>query len=221
MSTENLSPSARWDRFYEVAKPHPFGEGFKHGEELLEHLTDLDVLDLGAGSGRLALLMAERGNRVTAVDVSHAAVSAMQSAAEYLNDDGQLTAIQANLAEIDRLEHLVQTPKFDVITSVNVIQFMDRGSVQQMFDFVSDRLDADGEFFIRGPHAEPPKFGGHEYADKGALNQYELTLMLQNSGLRIATYRDIQWPPTEHRLMPQPAYWAVACVDPISFNEDF
>jgi SAM-dependent methyltransferase len=65
------------------------------------------VLDLGAGTGRVALDLAARGHHVTAVDSDPELVDELRARAERLAADGTVTAVHGDVRELDlgRLPH--------------------------------------------------------------------------------------------------------------------
>ena len=61
------------------------------------------MLDLGCGDGRHSIPLARAGHRVTAIDVSPAAIAAIARAARRAHDDGRrlsLEIVQADLAAV-------------------------------------------------------------------------------------------------------------------------
>ena len=217
--TERMKSREHWDglfrRSHEAGTPM-YGEGFRSGgEALIEHLSDRDVLDLGAGDGRLTLAMAANGNRVTSIDFSEEAIDHVRKLAEEL-DQGEVSAHVADLSDIERLRELLGDKTFDVVTFVNVLQFMDTEDVDNLFGLVAERLSPNGEMLIRAPQRKPPMFDTPEYAGKGALNQHELETSLQQAGLTLANYKEMAWPVKGNRTGEQPAYWAFAVHHPLS-----
>lgn len=75
-------PQRFWDQRFLDAGGHPFGiEPNATVAEVVAPLPPGDALDLGAGDGRNALWLADRGWRVTAVDISEVALEHMHEAA--------------------------------------------------------------------------------------------------------------------------------------------
>ena len=195
-----------------------YGEGFRtEGEQLIEHLTDRDILDLGAGDGRLALAMAANGNRVMALDFSEAAVSQISTQADQL-DAGEVDARVVDLSDAMQVAKATEGRKFDVVTLVNVIQFMDRERIEELWSVVAEQLEPNGEVLIRGPQPKPPLFHTPEHENRGAYSQFELASALDRAGLALVNYKQFDWPPTKSRTGSQPAYWAFAQHHPLSIK---
>jgi SAM-dependent methyltransferase len=105
--------SALWDRKYEaglpsLTKPDPF---FVSAYERLVHPSFSKpglALDLAAGLGRHTLWLANKGWKVSAVDVSEVAIRKLGHAA------GQLK-VNMNLLAIDAAEYFFEPAAFDLI----------------------------------------------------------------------------------------------------------
>lgn len=86
-----------WESAYsDPSGADPFGSAAKELIDLLPHLSQGSaVLDLGCGEGRNALCCARAGMRVTAVDISAAAISKLSSKA-----DSAGLALQAHQSDV-------------------------------------------------------------------------------------------------------------------------
>lgn len=71
-----------YNRFYANAVEHAYGKPNKIVELIPDYITSGSVLDLGAGDGRHALFLAQKGFSVTAVDTSGAALEKMKRFAD-------------------------------------------------------------------------------------------------------------------------------------------
>ncbi len=67
--------------FFNKTKESSFGEPVKMVERLAELIPAGSVLDIGAGDGRNALYLAEKGFAVTAIDLSEAGIAKLQRTA--------------------------------------------------------------------------------------------------------------------------------------------
>jgi tellurite methyltransferase len=123
-NTAPKSPSSApfWDYAYANAtRPDTFCGG-EPSVQLVEVAVKLPpgakVLDLGCGDGRNALYFAERGFAVTAVDVSEAAINAVQRFAR-ARDLTVATSIQD-------MRHYVPDSAFDLIIAEGCLHLIER-----------------------------------------------------------------------------------------------
>jgi S-adenosylmethionine-dependent methyltransferase len=84
--------------------------------------TELRVLDLGGGTGGLAVPVAELGHQVTVVDPSPDALAALDRRASEAGVDHGLRAVQGDAADL--LEH-VEAGAFDVVLCHGVLEVVD------------------------------------------------------------------------------------------------
>jgi SAM-dependent methyltransferase len=131
---------ALWDRKYEeglpsLTKPDPFFIS------AYERLVDRSfpnagmALDLAAGLGRHALWLADRGWRVSAVDVSEIAIGKLSQAAGQLN-------VRINLFAVDAAEYDFASARFDLIV---LFYHLDRG----VFPKIVSALNPGGLFVCK------------------------------------------------------------------------
>ncbi|MDX1619666.1 MAG: class I SAM-dependent methyltransferase, partial [Nitriliruptorales bacterium] len=86
----------RWNQRFLDEGLHPWGrEPNTTVAEIVAPLTPGDVLDLGAGEGRNAHWLADRGWRVTAVDISSVALETLRE--DSWGEGWDLTTIHADL----------------------------------------------------------------------------------------------------------------------------
>jgi SAM-dependent methyltransferase len=71
--------------------------------QVLQHGTPLDVVDLGVGTGGLAVAVAELGHRVTVVDPSPDALAALARRADEQGVADRVTGQQGDLADLPGL----------------------------------------------------------------------------------------------------------------------
>jgi S-adenosylmethionine-dependent methyltransferase len=84
--------------------------------------ADLQVLDLGGGTGGLAVPIAELGHRVTVVDPSPDALAALDRRANESGVDERLRGVQGDAADL--LDH-VAAAEFDLVLCHDVLEFVD------------------------------------------------------------------------------------------------
>jgi S-adenosylmethionine-dependent methyltransferase len=84
--------------------------------------ADLQVLDLGGGTGGLAVPIAELGHRVTVVDPSPDALAALDRRADESGVDHRLRGVQGDAADL--LDH-VGAAEFDLVLCHGVLEFVD------------------------------------------------------------------------------------------------
>lgn len=123
-NTKRNTPSSTpfWDAAYTNAvSPDTFGGG-KPSVQLVDIAPKLPpgakVLDLGCGDGRNALYFAERGCEVFAVDVSEAAIGAVQRFARARD-------LSANTAVQDMRNYIPRT-EFDLVISEGCLHLIER-----------------------------------------------------------------------------------------------
>jgi SAM-dependent methyltransferase len=83
---------------------------------------ELRVLDLGGGTGGLAVPIAELGHRVTVVDPSPDALAALDRRAAERGVDDQIHGVQGDAADL--LDH-VEAATFDVVLCHGVLEVVD------------------------------------------------------------------------------------------------
>jgi ubiquinone/menaquinone biosynthesis C-methylase UbiE len=91
-----------------------------HG--VLAPLTDATVLDIGGGTGGLAVRVAELGHRVTVVDPNPDALAILGRRAEESDVADRVTAVQGDLAE---LPSLVESGSVDVVLCHGVLEIVE------------------------------------------------------------------------------------------------
>ncbi|HEY1706442.1 MAG TPA: methyltransferase domain-containing protein [Trebonia sp.] len=103
-------PALVWDVLREVLAARSAGTGRQ----------ELDIVDVGGGTGGFAVELAELGHRVTVVDLSPDALAAAQRRAA--ERQVSLTAVQG---EADALDSLVGTGTADLVICHNVLEYVD------------------------------------------------------------------------------------------------
>jgi tellurite methyltransferase len=132
------SPSD-WDAKYRLAAEAPASEPASIVRELLPLLPMGRALDVACGAGRHALLLAARGQRVTAVDFSGVALDSLEGRArdrqipvwrnKRVHEAGKHPRGGIELAQVDLEEAALPERSFDLILC---IQYLQRSLFAQM-----------------------------------------------------------------------------------------
>ena len=122
-----------------------------------------NVLDLGCGIGRHAVMLAKEGFKVTAVDSSKEAIRMLRSKAA--KEKCKIKIIEGNYAQ-----DLFPAGSFDFILAFNVIYHGYRGDFENAVNLVHRWLKPGGLFFFTCPTRKDAKFGSGE---KAAPNTYK------------------------------------------------
>lgn len=117
-----------------------------------------EVLDLGCGIGRHALIFAREGFHVTAVDSSKEALQLVEERAEK-------EGLKIKLVKGNYLESLFEPSSFHLIICYNVIYHGTREEFQRALEHCSMYLIQGGLLFFTCPSREDGKYGhGEEIA---------------------------------------------------------
>lgn len=121
--------------------------------------TNCNLLDLAGGSGRLAVLLAADGLKVTVADFS----DEMLSLADQHGNENNVTLqlVQADMRDLSAF------PKFDVITCYadSLCYLDDEADVMQVFSEVFNHLTTNGTFLfdVITPHQTDDIYPGYMY----------------------------------------------------------
>lgn len=151
-----------WDMYWSNSENFDFWE--RPAPSMIQLCKTLDpkkrpeVLDLGCGIGRHALVLAKEGFSVTAVDRSK---EALQVVEERAKREGLIIKIK----EGNYLEPLFKADSFHIIISYNVIYHGTREEFQKALELCSNYLSQEGLLFFTCPSREDGKYGqGEEVA---------------------------------------------------------
>jgi tellurite methyltransferase len=114
-----------------------------------------DVLDIGCGAGRHALLFANAGFSVTAVDSSKEALSVLRN---QVHKEG----IPMKIVDGDYSQDLVPQRSFDLILAYNVLYHGYRTDFQEAIHLIHRWLKPNGLFFFTCPTRRDGKYGNGE-----------------------------------------------------------
>lgn len=145
--------------------------------------TPQKILDVGCGAGTMSLYLANKGNDVVGIDISHKAIKAGKESAKYLG----LTNISFGVMEFPQ-----ETPKekFDIITCFEVLEHLEKDSlaIRKIFSL----LNPGGFVFFSVPSLNAPlnrlKLTKDFDRNVGHLRRYlkeDLTKMIKNQGFDV------------------------------------
>lgn len=129
----------------------------------LDRETIHDVLDLGCGIGRHAILFAEAGFKVTAADDS-------QNALEILREKASGKRVNIFCIEASCTEDSFTESSFDLVLGYNVLYHGHRDDFDESVQLVYKYLRPEGFFFFTCPTRQDAKYGNGE---KIAENTYK------------------------------------------------
>jgi tellurite methyltransferase len=121
----------------------------------LERSTIKDVLDVGCGIGRHALLLVERGYNVTALDSSAEALEVLRNR---ISEKGA----KIKIVQGDYSQDIFPHKSFDFIIAYNVLYHGYRENVKKSIDLIYNWLRPEGLFFITCPSRRDGKYGDGE-----------------------------------------------------------
>lgn len=129
----------------------------------LDRQTIRDVLDLGCGIGRHAILFAESGFTVTAVDDS-------QNALDILREKASERQVTITCIKGSYTEDIISDNSFDFVIAYNVLYHGYKEDFDRSIQIVYRYLRPGGVFFFTCPTRQDDKYGNGE---KVAENTYK------------------------------------------------
>jgi SAM-dependent methyltransferase len=123
---------SNWDAKHGLAADAPLSEPASIVQELLPLLPTGPALDIACGTGRHALLLAARGQHVTAVDFSSVGLDILEERAQgmhvpvrrckSLHDAGRHSRAGLELAQVDLVQSVLPERGYDLILCMQYLQ---------------------------------------------------------------------------------------------------
>ncbi|GAJ25235.1 methyltransferase [Liquorilactobacillus sucicola DSM 21376 = JCM 15457] len=143
----------------ELMEPKMYTRWCEFIEQQVPELTSAQILDLACGTGRMAILLAQKGYKVAGADLS----ADMLSLAE---ERARKARVEVPLIEADMLD-LAGLPKFDVITCCldSLCYLKDKASMVRVFKQVYKHLQKGGNFIfdVISPYQTDVVYPGYMY----------------------------------------------------------
>lgn len=164
----------RWDERYSSSDYQPRKKPADLLTKWIDRLPAGKALDLACGSGRNSLFLAEKGYKVTAIDISPAAIKMAQEQA--LQKRLKINWIVADL------DKYVIRGKYDVILSFFYVN-------KKMVSDITKSLNAGGILIFQS-HMVPPVPSEEPHKDRFRFKPGELRLLFK--GLKVLDYEEGQ-----------------------------
>jgi tellurite methyltransferase len=187
------SSQSDWDAKYRLAAEAPPSEPASIVSELLPLLPSGPALDIACGTGRHALLLAARGQHVTAVDFSGAALGVLEARArgmgaavrrgESLHEAGRPRKGGLELIHADLERMMLPERSFDLILCVQYLQ-------RDLFPQMARALRPKGVLLMETFTRSQLEFAGGPRNPAYLLEPGELREAF--SGLRVLFYRELR-----------------------------
>ena len=168
---------------------------------LSAHLTGdrLDILDVGGGSGRFAIPLADRGHRVTVVDISRDALRLVQAR----RPQGISTRLGDFLTE--RFDSA-----FDAVIGVESVQLFTSVTLEQLFARVHSLLRPGGRFVFTQLNTQSWRYAVHRLRERSEIYNASTPrgyrTALQSAGFQVLAVEGFVWMPfpacSNSRLIP-------------------
>jgi tellurite methyltransferase len=183
---------AEWDVKHRAAEEAGAPEAAAIVTELLPLLPLGPALDVACGTGRHTLLLASRGQAVTAVDGSEAALEILERRARLANyattrahENGQVSGGRKgiHLVHADLEQTRLAAGAFSLILCVNYLQ-------RSLFRKMEKALEPGGALLFETYTRAQPEFGGGPRNPEYLLDYGELRTAFP--GLQILFYRELR-----------------------------
>lgn len=164
-----------WDSLYKTEK-NPFGVEPSFLITNYLHLFPKEaVLDLGSGSGRNALFLAQKGFKVSCVDVSSSAMENLTVQAKELEVGNNITTLVKDLANFDF------DKKYGVIICYTTLHFLPDKDARKLIENIKNNTTAGGiniiaDFAGEGPLKRDTAFWLKNDELKDLYNGWEILL---------------------------------------------
>src|SRR5229473_1547859 len=187
------SSQSDWDAKYRLAAEEAHSEPASIVSELLPLLPSGPALDIACGTGRHALFLAARGQRVTAVDFSSVALNILEVRARSvhvpvrrsanLHEAGRPLHGGLELIQADLERTSLQERRYDLILCIQYLQ-------RSLFAQMARALRPNGVLLIETYTRGQPEFAGGPRNPAYLLDTGELREAFP--GLRVLFYRELR-----------------------------
>lgn len=111
-----LNNKEQYNQFFSKSKESAYGKPGKLVESIAEHLSSGKALDLGAGDGRNAMFLAEKGFAVKAIDTSTSGIEKLSQSA-----NGKGLQVETVVGDVTQWEF---DSTYDVILAITLLQHL-------------------------------------------------------------------------------------------------
>jgi len=190
---ETGSNTYRWD----IENPNGYANAMgrykteKELEFVLAHIAGQhkDILDLGGGSGRFAIPLADRGHHVTVVDVSAEALRLL-----HRQKDPRISTLCA-----DFLTHDFEQ-QFEVVLAIESVQFFTAIPFEMLFTKIHSTLRPRGRFVFTELNRRSWRYGLHTLSDSerfpyNVAGPDDYKTALRNAGFELLSMEGFVWMP--------------------------
>ena len=146
----NLDPEI-YNKSYYIEHSKGFKQIFSKINPYLNIKKDIKVLDLGCGSGNLAIMLASKGAYVTAIDYSQDAIKMAKSNLEHQSERIKKRII---LKKMDMHKMNFEYNHFDYVICIDVFEHIYKEELENIMDKISRTLKKGGTLFV---HTEANK----------------------------------------------------------------
>lgn len=146
MSRFGSDPQAFFDGVYRSTPPWDIGGPQPALDALIDtYPPDEPILDVGCGSGDLAIALAQRGYRVYGIDIVGAAIAAAQQKAALLPEE---SAVRVSFAVADALHPVRLQRSFGAVMDSGFLHLFDPKQGDRFIDEVAAILPPGGRYYL-------------------------------------------------------------------------